>query len=75
MKPRIAIVTIRCHEKLVGGAEALAWQYAGLLTGDFAVEILTSSAFDYTYWKNDLALIFWIIIFLKDYPEKTTKLS
>ncbi|HNV07511.1 MAG TPA: glycosyltransferase family 4 protein [Dokdonella sp.] len=56
MKPRIAIVTIRCHEKLVGGAEALAWQYAGLLTGDFAVEILTSSAFDYTHWKNDLAV-------------------
>ena len=52
MKPRIAIVTIRCHEKLVGGAEALAWQYAGLLTGDFAVEILTSSAFDYTHWKT-----------------------
>jgi len=31
--------------------------------------------FDTPYWKNDLALIFWIIIFLKDYPEKTTKLS
>lgn len=54
MKPRIAIVVPRCHEKLVGGAEALGWQYAGLLAEDFAVEILTSSAFDYTYWKNDL---------------------
>ncbi|MEF3691936.1 MAG: O-antigen ligase family protein [Candidatus Moraniibacteriota bacterium] len=24
---------------------------------------------DTPYWKNDLALIFWIIIFLKDYPD------
>ena len=54
MKPRIAIVVPRCHERLVGGAEALAWQYAQLLSERYAVEVLTSAAFDYTKWDNDL---------------------
>ena len=54
MSARIAIVVPRCHERLVGGAEALAWQYAQLLSAQHAVEILTSTAFDYTRWDNDL---------------------
>jgi glycosyltransferase involved in cell wall biosynthesis len=54
VKPRIAIVVPRCHARLVGGAEALAWQYAQLLAGDCEVDVLTSAAFDYTRWDNDL---------------------
>ena len=51
---RIAIVVQRCHESVVGGSEALAWQYARLLSRRFEVEILTSTASDYMTWKNDL---------------------
>jgi glycosyltransferase involved in cell wall biosynthesis len=51
---RVAIVVPRCHEKLVGGAEAHAWQYATLLAGDYAVDVLTSCASDYVTWANDL---------------------
>ena len=54
MKARIAIVVPRCHERLVGGAEALAWQYAQLLSTEYAVDVLTSTAFDYMRWDNDL---------------------
>lgn len=54
MRPRIAIVVPRCHARLVGGAEALGWQYAQLLAVDHEVEVLTSAAFDYTKWDNDL---------------------
>jgi len=49
---RIAIVVQRCHESVVGGSEALAWQYARLLSTNFAVEILTSTAIDYVGWAN-----------------------
>lgn len=51
---RIAIVVPRCHESLVGGAEALAWQYATMLAGDYAVDVLTTTASDYVCWDNDL---------------------
>lgn len=51
---RIAIVVQRCHESVVGGSEALAWQYARLLSHRFEVEILSSTASDYMTWKNDL---------------------
>ena len=54
MSARIAIVVPRCHERLVGGAEALAWQYAQLLSTQYAVDVLTSTAFDYMRWDNDL---------------------
>jgi glycosyltransferase involved in cell wall biosynthesis len=54
VRPRIGIVVPRCHARLVGGAEALAWQYAQLLAVDHEVEVLTSTAFDYTKWENDL---------------------
>lgn len=51
---RVAIVVPRCHESLVGGAEALAWQYATLLANTYTVEILTTTASDYVTWANDL---------------------
>jgi len=51
---RIAIVVQRCHPSVVGGSEALAWQYARLLSSRFDVEILTSTASDYMTWNNDL---------------------
>ncbi|MEO7062360.1 MAG: glycosyltransferase family 4 protein [Dokdonella sp.] len=51
---RIAIVVPRCHETLVGGAEALAWQYATLLADEYAVDVLTTTASDYARWSNDL---------------------
>lgn len=51
---RIAIVVQRCHQSVVGGSEALAWQYARLLSSRFEVEILTSTASDYMTWNNDL---------------------
>ena len=51
---RIAIVVQRCHASVVGGSEALAWQYARLLSNRFDVEVLTSTASDYVAWKNDL---------------------
>jgi glycosyltransferase involved in cell wall biosynthesis len=52
---RVAIVVQRCHPSVVGGSEALAWQYARLLASRFDVEILTSTASDYVTWNNDLA--------------------
>lgn len=51
---RIAIVVQRCHESVVGGSEALAWQYARLLSRRFEVEILTSTATDCVSWANAL---------------------
>ncbi len=54
MRRRIAIVVQRCHERLVGGAEALAWQYAQLLAPHADVEVLASAASDYMKWENDL---------------------
>ena len=53
---RIAIVVQRCHPSVVGGSEALAWQYARLLSSTFEVEILTSAATDYVTWNNDLPI-------------------
>jgi len=52
---RIAIVVQRCHESVAGGAEALAWQYARLLSHAFDVEVLTSTALTHTTWDNELA--------------------
>jgi glycosyltransferase involved in cell wall biosynthesis len=52
---KIAIVVQRCHESVVGGSEALAWQYATLLSHDFQVEVLTTTALGYRDWANDLS--------------------
>ncbi|HEX5123893.1 MAG TPA: glycosyltransferase family 4 protein [Rhodanobacteraceae bacterium] len=54
MKPRIAIVVQRWAPDMVGGSEALAWQYAELLADDFEVDLLTSTALDYVTWANAL---------------------
>ena len=51
---RIAIVVPRCHAKIVGGAEAHAWQYATLLADTYGVDVLTTTASDYVSWANDL---------------------
>ncbi|BAZ67917.1 MAG: glycosyltransferase family 4 protein [Pelatocladus maniniholoensis HA4357-MV3] len=51
---RVAIVVQLCHESIVGGSEALAWQYATLLSDEFKVDIITTTALDYTTWANVL---------------------
>jgi glycosyltransferase involved in cell wall biosynthesis len=52
---RVAIVVPRCHEKIVGGAEAHGWQYATLLANAYAVDVLTTTASDYVTWANALS--------------------
>lgn len=51
---RLGIVVQRCHESVVGGAEALAWQYANLLKDEYDVDVLTTTAVDAAYWANAL---------------------
>ncbi|MBN3927609.1 glycosyltransferase [Nostoc sp. NMS4] len=51
---QIAIVVQRSHESIVGGSEALAWQYANLLSDEFKVDIITTTALNYTKWSNEL---------------------
>ncbi|HUV14276.1 MAG TPA: glycosyltransferase family 4 protein [Acidobacteriota bacterium] len=53
-KRRLAIIVQRCHESIVGGSEALAWLYAKLLSEEFAVDIITTTALESTTWKNEL---------------------
>lgn len=53
---QIAIVVQRCHESIVGGSEALAWQYATLLSDKFQVHVLTTTALEYTNWANELPI-------------------
>lgn len=52
---RVAIVVQRCHESIVGGSEALAWQYATLLSDEFKVDVITTTALEYTTWANALS--------------------
>lgn len=52
---RVAIVVQRCHESIVGGSEALAWQYARFLSARFHVDVLTSTALNHVSWSNELA--------------------
>lgn len=51
---RVAIVVQRHHESVVGGSEALAWQYATLLKDAYEVELLTTTAIDISQWANVL---------------------
>ena len=51
---RVAIVVQRCHESVVGGSEALAWQYARLLSSAYEVEVLASTATEHVRWDNAL---------------------
>lgn len=51
---RVAVVVQRHHESIVGGSEALAWQYATLLREAYHVELLTTTAIDISDWANVL---------------------
>jgi glycosyltransferase involved in cell wall biosynthesis len=51
---RVAIVVQRSHESVAGGSEALAWQYATLLSETYEVDVLTTTALDITTWANEL---------------------
>jgi glycosyltransferase involved in cell wall biosynthesis/SAM-dependent methyltransferase len=51
---KVAIIVQRCHESVVGGSEALAWQYASLLKDDYEVDVLSTTATDAAYWTNVL---------------------
>jgi len=51
---RVAIVVQRCHESVVGGSEALAWQYARMLSARHEVEVLTSTATEHVLWSSTL---------------------
>ncbi|HKR02245.1 MAG TPA: glycosyltransferase [Pyrinomonadaceae bacterium] len=53
---KVAIIVQRCHESIVGGSEALAWQYAMLLKDAYEVDVLTTTAVDAAYWTNVLPL-------------------
>jgi glycosyltransferase involved in cell wall biosynthesis len=52
---RVAIVVQRSHESIAGGSEALAMQYAALLSEAYEVDILTTTALDIPTWSNALA--------------------
>lgn len=49
---RVAIVIQRCHESVVGGAESLAWQYAGYLKDRYDVDVITTCAANADTWRN-----------------------
>lgn len=51
---RVGIVVQRCHESVAGGSEFLAWQYATMLSEDYEVNVLTTTALDITTWANAL---------------------
>lgn len=51
---RIALVVQRCHDSIVGGSEALAWQWATLIKDEYDVDLLTTTAIDYVQWDNVL---------------------
>jgi len=52
---KIGIVVHRWHPSVIGGSEALAWQYAKLLVDKFDVDLLTTTAKDAVLWKDELA--------------------
>jgi len=52
---KLAIVIQRCHEKIIGGSEAEAWQYGNLLKKSYEIHILTTTAVDFEKWDNVLA--------------------
>ena len=51
---KLAIVVQRCHKNVVGGSEAEAWHYAGLLKKSYEVHILTTTALDLGKWENEV---------------------
>jgi glycosyltransferase involved in cell wall biosynthesis len=72
---RIAIVVQRCHESVVGGSEALAWQYARLLSEHFEVEVLTSTSTEHATWSNALpaAVVLREGILVRYFPVTITR--
>jgi len=54
-KRKICLVSQRYGERVNGGAELLARQYAERLSAYFDVDVLTSCAVDYYSWKNEYA--------------------
>lgn len=51
---KLAIVTQRSHQSVLGGSESHALQYAMLLKDDYQVDVLTTTAVDATTWANAL---------------------
>ncbi len=59
---KVAVVTVRFGQEVVGGAEKLAWEVSQRLAAEFEIEILTSCAKDYRTWRNH-------------YPEGTSRVD
>src|SRR5947208_6642545 len=53
-RQKVAIIVQRWHPTVAGGSEAHAWQYACLLKGRFAVDLLTTTALDAVSWASAL---------------------
>jgi glycosyltransferase involved in cell wall biosynthesis len=51
---RVGIVLPRWDRSVVGGAETLGWQWAGLLKERYPVDLLTTRALDLANWANEL---------------------
>lgn len=51
-RPRVAFVIQRYGEQVTGGAEALCRQVAVKMSQHWDIEVLSTSALDYTTWKN-----------------------
>ncbi len=50
----VAVVVQRWHPSIAGGSEHLAWQFARLLAERTPVELLTTTALETRFWKNEL---------------------
>jgi len=50
---KVAVVTVRFGEEIVGGAEKLALEVCRRLSGEFEFEILTTCAKNYRTWENE----------------------
>lgn len=56
MKKRIAIVSVRFGQGIVGGGEVHVNQYAQLLKEKYEVDVITTSTTDSVTWKNDIKI-------------------
>lgn len=50
----VAVVVQRWHDRIAGGSEHLAYQFARLLSERYPVELLTTTAVDAGSWENAL---------------------
>lgn len=71
--PKIAFLTPIFSEKTYGGAERHALEFAKLLSSDFQIEIITTTAIDYRTWKNEYIEGTYTIQGLKVYRFKVLK--